>query len=642
MALLTAQNLSKTYVEKVLFHDVSFSVEERDRIALIGVNGSGKTTLMRVLSGAEPPDSGSLTLRQDLRVEYLPQNPPFRTGDTVLDYIFSSDSEETRLIRDYESTCAALERDSDEAQHERLLKRLETLMARMQATGAWERETRAKTILTKLGIHDFDAPMQTLSGGYRKRVALARTLLAEPELLILDEPTNHLDADTIDWLEEHIYRFSGAVMLVTHDRYFLDRVARRTLELEKGTLREYRGNFSQYLEAKAEEQGIAARQEQSRQAILRKELKWLQRGCRARATKEQARINHVHELMEAKPDRSQDPVTFYIESRRLGKKVLEVENLGKSFDGKPVIHDFTRTFSRGDRLGILGPNGCGKTTLIHLLTGELAPDQGTLEVGETVAFATFAQENTDLPPQELALHYIKREGGPMLRTREGGTLAAEIVMEHFHFSDRAQYTPIEKLSGGEKRRLYLVRTLMRDPNFLILDEPTNDLDIQTLQALEDFLDGFSGCLIVISHDRYFLDRTVDHVLVFEPGGSIRTYPGGYTTYAQMRATELEEKAAAQAASQRPKPPSVPDAAPETPKVQRKLSYNQTRELNHLEEEIPRLEERLARMEVEMTEAATDFSKLNALARDQKQLEAELETAMERWAELATLAENLNS
>lgn len=634
MNILSAQGLSKAHGLKQIFSGLSFGIEQQDRIGVIGVNGSGKSTLLRILARLDEPDDGILAMRQDLRVQYLPQSPVFPEDQTVLDYIFASTSALTGLVRDYEAACHQLARHpGDEA----LARRTQDLLSRIDAAGAWEVETRAKTILNKLGIEDYDARLGTLSGGYRRRVALAHALLDEPDLLLLDEPTNHLDADTIAWLEDWLRRYSGALVMVTHDRYFLDRITRRIIELERGELRFFDGNFAYYIAQKAELENAAASAENRRKAILRQELEWFSRGARARRTKEKTRIQHIEELQGQAVARTRDTLQFETGARRMGKKIIEVQGITKALGGRTLIKDFTYTFTRGERLGIIGPNGSGKTTLINMLTGRLAPDAGAIDVGDTIVFGTYDQESMGFDLSERAIDYVKREGGENLKTADGSVMSASLVLEQFLFTSQMLYQPIEKLSGGERRRLYLVRTLMGDPNFLILDEPANDLDIMTLQALEYFLDGYGGCLIVISHDRYFLDRTVDHVLAIEEEGAVRLYPGGYSVYAEMRdeRRDKEKEAAAKTAVRAPKEKEKEKGDGSAKAA--KLSFKEQRELQALEAEIPQMEDRLRAIPELMAAAGSDYQKLHALSSEQAALTERLETALARWEDLASRA-----
>lgn len=625
MNIISAQNLSKAHGLKQLFSGISFGIEDGERVGLIGANGCGKSTLLQLMAAAGSPDSGAVVARQGLRIEFLPQNPLFTPGETVIESIFSSSEKVPQIVREYEAACAAM---SHEPENPAAVRRFEEASQHMDAASAWEYEAKAGVILGKLGITDLESRVETLSGGYRKRIAMARALLGDADLLILDEPTNHLDADTVAWLEEYLRKFPGAVLVVTHDRYFLDRVTQRILELERGELRQYEGNFSYYLQRKAEQEASSAATQQHRQSILRKELDWLSRRARARRNKSKERIERIEVLRQSAVETKRQAISFQLKTRRLGSQIIEMENVTKSYGPRTPISNFTYTFKPGERLGIIGPNGSGKTTLANLMVGRIQPDSGTLTVGKTVEFGYFDQENSELDPDERALDYVKREGGDMLAGTDGTTMSAAIVMEQFLFTPQMLYTPIAKLSGGERRRLYLVRTLMRNPNFLILDEPANDLDIGTLQALEDFLDGFGGVLVVISHDRYFLDRTIDHILAFEPNGKLRSYPGDYSTYEAMRDTVTDEP------QQVAKPASEAKiAAPPA----RKLSFNEQRELKTVEESIPQMEARLKQLETEMVTAATDYEKLHSLTNEQKELSAKLEMAMERWTHLAERA-----
>ena len=629
MNLMTVRGLAKSHGLKPIFSDLSFGIERGDRIGLIGINGSGKSTLLRLLAGADPPDAGTIEMRQDLRIRFLPQHPDYNPDHTVIEHIFFSAGEIAEVVGEYERVSHRL---GEHPGDENMLRRLDELSRRMDAISGWDYETRAKTILTKLGVADYEARMGDLSGGYRKRAALARTLMEDSDLLMLDEPTNQLDADTIGWIEEYLERFSGALVLVTHDRYFLDRVTDRILELDRGQLREYAGNFTYYVERKAQWIEAEASREARRRNILRKELEWLKRGPKARRTKSKARIGRIEELSAIRYARPKETLRFGTGARRLGTKVVELRNVAKAFDGRTVIGDFSYTIERGQRLGIIGPNGSGKTTLANLITGRTAPDAGAVIVGETVEFGYYDQENTGLRIHERAIEYVKREGGEFIRCPDGAVISASAAMEQFLFTPEMMYSPIEKLSGGERRRLYLVRTLMRDPNFLILDEPTNDLDIATLEALEDFLDGFAGCLVVISHDRYFLDRTVDQLISMEGGGRVRTYPGNYSTYEQIR--EIES---AQTAVKTPERKSKDDRKPKETAGPKKLTFMEQRELAELEDRIARQEVQLKNLEQRMIGAATDYVQLGTLTQEHNQIKSDLDRDLTRWEDLAQRA-----
>ena len=631
MIILSTQGLAKTHGLKLLFSDLSMGIEDRERVGLIGVNGCGKSTLLKVLAGVEEPDAGTITTRTGVRVEYVDQNPVFEPGHTILECVFSSATRISEVVQEYERACAALAHAPGDPAASR---RMEEASRAMDAAEAWDYEHQARALLGKLGVFDLDLPVDQLSGGYRKRVALAHALLAESDLLILDEPTNHLDADTVAFLEDYLRRYTGAVILVTHDRYFLDRVTDRILELDAGQLRVFEGNFSDYIARKAEMDMAEMTADSRRLSILRNELEWLKRGARARTTKQKARIERIRDMQEVPTFQRRENVSFTIETRRLGGTILELNNVSKSFAGRPILTDFTHTFSRGERLGIIGPNGSGKTTLANLMSGRLKPDEGEVVRGQTVHLGYFDQESSGLDPNERALDYVKREGGDMLRGTDGTARSAGQVMEQFNFTPQMLYTPIERLSGGERRRLYLVRTLMANPNFLILDEPANDLDIPTLQALEDFLDGFTGCLVVISHDRYFLDRTIDQLLVFGAEGTLRKVPGNFSLYQQMREDEESETSAAKKQKSEATPNNKETSDKSAASKSGKLGFNETRELSSLETEIPRMEKRLEELVEEMATAATDYLKLNELAQENQRTKAQLETALERWMELS--------
>jgi len=647
MNILSSQNLSKSHGIKPLFSGLSFGIEDTDRAGLIGANGSGKSTLLKVLAGAEAPDTGQVTVRQGIRVEYAPQNPQFDPAHTVIDHIFATQTALASAVREYESLCRQLEK----APSPEIESRLARAMAQIDAAQGWEYESRARAVLSKLGVHDLDAQMGTLSGGYRKRVALARALLADADLLILDEPTNHLDADTIAWLEDYLNRMSGALLLVTHDRYFLDRVTRRIIELDQSRLFSYDGNFSYYLEKKAEHEQAEARLDERRRSILRKELEWLNRGARARRTHEKHRIERVRDLQATAPTRRADALQFESAGQRIGSKIVELDSVSKAFGPRQIISKFTYTVAPGERLGIVGPNGAGKSTLVNILTGRLVPDSGTVDIGTTVQFGVFDQESAALDPEERAIDYVKRDGGDNLRGADGAVLSAERMMERFHFTSQMLFQPIEKLSGGERRRLHLVRTLMKNPNFLVLDEPTNDLDIPTLQALEDFLDGFPGCLLVVSHDRYFLDRTVQQLLSVEGDGMVRLYPGGYDIYERMRAEREAEEAAQTAAAaekaDRKAARASDGSATEKAAVQtsaagisepkKKLSYKEQREFAEIEDHMPKWEARLADLEQQLANPSSDYMELQKLTAEQSALQQKLDLAMERWLELSERA-----
>jgi ATP-binding cassette subfamily F protein uup len=629
MIILSLESIAKQYADRPLLDGVTFAVEAGERVGVVGLNGSGKTTLLRIAAGAETPDSGRVSRARDLRPAYLPQNPALDGELTVLEQIFRGDTPEMQLLRDYERAAEALAHAPGDAA---LQGQVAALVARMDAAGAWGLENGARTILSRLGIADLTGRrIAELSGGQRKRVAMAAALVAPADLLILDEPTNHIDVTTVAWLESFLMRTSAALLLVTHDRYFLDRVVGRVVELDGGKLYSYPGNYGRFLEQKAERAAQQAVDETRRQTILKKELVWLRRGAQARTTKQQARIDRIAAMQAAAPDAARGELELSSVSRRLGKRVIELKGVGKGYAGRTLIRDLSLSIARRDRLGIVGPNGSGKTTLLNLIAGRAQPDTGAIDVGATVHIAYYDQESAGLDETQRVIDYI-REGAELVRTAQGSLVSAAQMLERFLFPPAAHYTPIARLSGGERRRLYLLRTLMAAPNVLLLDEPTNDLDIQTLAILEDYLDDFAGALIVVSHDRYFLDRTAEHLLAFEGDGRVVEYPGSYSYYAEVMAERAADEAAA---AERPRPKIAPQAAPARP---RKLSFKEQRELHELEGRIATLEGAQADLAARVNAAGGDYQELLRLTAELERVGKDLEAAVERWAELAELAE----
>jgi ABC transport system ATP-binding/permease protein len=626
MIILSLESIAKQYADQPLLDGVTFAVEAGERIGVVGVNGSGKTTLLRIAAGAESPDSGRVSRARDMRLAYLPQNPTLDGELTVIEQIFRGDTLEMRLLRDYEQAAEALAHAPSDA---RLQERVAGLVAQIDTAGAWGLENDARTILSRLGIADLTGRrIAELSGGQRKRVAMAAALIAPADLLILDEPTNHIDVETVAWLETFLMRTTAALLLVTHDRYFLDRVVGRVVELDGGKLYSYPGNYGRFLELKAERATQQAADEARRQTILKKELAWLRRGARARTTKQQARIDRIDALHEAAPEAARGELELSSASRRLGKRVIELKGVGKGYAGRTLIRDLSLTIVPRDRLGIVGPNGSGKTTLLNLIAGRAQPDIGAIDIGATVHIAYYDQESAGLDEGQRAIDYI-REGAELVQTAQGSLVSAAQMLERFLFVPAAHYTPISRLSGGERRRLYLLRTLITAPNVLLLDEPTNDLDIQTLAVLEDYLDDFAGALIVVSHDRYFLDRTAEHLLAFEGDGRVVEYPGSYSYYAEVIAERMAEEMPAE----RPKP-----AQPAAPARPRKLSFKEQREYQELEGRIAGLEAAQTNVAAQVNAAAGDYQELLRLTTELERIGAELEAAVERWVELAEIAE----
>lgn len=605
MNILNAEKISKTYGEKVLFDKVVLGVNKGDKIGVIGVNGTGKSTFLKIIAGIEEPDAGEIVSGRGVTVSYLAQAPQFNPGDTIVGYVI---------------------KDKNNAS-----------------------EAEAKTILTKLGITDFDAAINTLSGGQRKRIALARTLVSPAEVLILDEPTNHLDSDMVIWLEDYIKKFRGELIMVTHDRYFLDNVTNRIVELDGGKLYGYDTNYSGFLELKTQREEMERATEAKRANILRRELEWIRRGCQARSTKQQARIDRYEDMKEASRQARASFENKALEmnsvSTRLGKKTIELSDICKSFGEKKVIDDFTYIFLRDDRIGIIGKNGCGKSTLMKIITGNLKPDSGSVEIGDTVRIGYFMQENEPLDEKMTVLEFV-RSIGEYVTTATGKATASQMC-EKFLFGPKSQWTPISKLSGGEKRRLYLLSVLMSAPNVLILDEPTNDLDIETLEILEDYLDGFAGIVIVVSHDRYFLDRTVDRIFSFEGGGRLKQYEGGFSDYYEKK--QAENGIASDGATQSVKEAVSCDTTSAKPKKyykerenKLKFTYAEKKEYDTIDDDIASLESKIEELDGEIAGAATQYSRLNELMQEKADVEAQLEHMMDRWVYLNDLAEKIEA
>src|SRR5687768_1253222 len=595
MNILSLENVSKNYGFRPLFENVTLGLEDRDKIGIIGANGSGKTTLLKIIAGLEQPDTGRVARAKGKSLAYLSQNPPYDENLTVLETIFASSSGVMQLIRDYEDVCHDVAAGKHDAA---TLQRMSDLQHELEEGGGWEIETNARAVLTRLDITDTSAKMGELSGGQRKRVALAHELIFKPDILILDEPTNHLDADTIEWLESYLARYTGVLLLVTHDRYFLDRVTDRIFEIDRGAVQNFSGNYAYYLEKKAEQETLREVEGHKREQLIKKELAWLRRGAKARTRKSKHRVEAAHTLMAMPKEQAKGEVDIAIGSKRLGSKVIEMNGVSKSYGDITLIKDFTYLLKRNDRIGIIGANGSGKTTLLDMITGRVVPDKGEIAVGQTVHIGYYDQESRALNDEQRVIDYI-RDVAEYVTTNEGVQITAGKMLERFLFTPAAQYAVIGNLSGGERRRLYLLRILMGSPNVLLLDEPTNDLDIPTLIALEQYLDEFAGALIVVSHDRYFLDRTIENVFRFTDGGQVREYAGDYTAYLEAHERE-ESKALVSTASgsdrvTRPQggagsangnvvPPKTQDQKPKT-----KLTFKETRELEALEKRIAQTE-----------------------------------------------------
>jgi ABC transport system ATP-binding/permease protein len=636
MTIFTLRSIKKDFGIKELLIDASFSLDEGDKVGLIGTNGSGKSTLLKMIAGLESIDSGDRWVNPGAKIVYLPQQPDLDESHTVLEQVFADSGEQMALVREYEEISDKLSHHQGDT--DKLMARLSAVSQRIDEVDAWDLETKAKLILTKLGIEDFDAKIGDLSGGYRKRIALATALLSEPDVLLMDEPTNHLDALSVEWLQNYLNGYRGALLLITHDRYFLDRVTNRILEIDRGDLYNYAGNYAYYLEKKALAEESAASTVRKHAGVLRRELEWLKRGPKARSTKQKARIDRIKDMRAQEFKTANGKVEIATAGRRIGKKVVELLNISKAYGDRTLIKDFTYNFTPEDRIGIIGSNGAGKSTLMDIITGRIQPDSGTVEIGTTIHIGYFDQHSEDLIPNEdqRVIEYLKSVA-ELVKTADGEIITASQMLEKFLFPPNQQYAPISKLSGGEKRRLFLLKVLMSAPNLLILDEPTNDLDVQTLAVLEDYLEDFNGCVIVVSHDRYFLDRTIDMVFALEPGGNLRLYPGNYSVYLDHKKAEENRENQAQK-----NPTKIPESAESNnpkSKIQNpksnKLTFNEKREYEKLEVKIPQMEAEKIEIEQILSEnPPSGFSEVKQLSERLGQLTQEIDRATERWLELA--------
>lgn len=597
MNIINIEHISKVFGEKQVFDDISCGIHQGDKIGIIGINGTGKTTLLKIIAGLEEPDQGQVIFQKGLRVTYLPQSPKFPEHATVLSYVADG------------------------------------------ADGAdWGRESEAKNALNRLGITDHHEEIDHLSGGQKKRVALARTLVNPADVLILDEPTNHIDNEMAVWLEEYLNQWKGAIIMVTHDRYFLDRVTNKILEIDHGKLYSYTANYSQFLELKAQREEMELASERKRQSVLRMELEWAKRGCRARTTKQRARLEWLEALKNGKAPVRDAEVEMDSVETRMGKKTIELHHISKSYGQKKLIDDFEYIVLKNQRLGIIGSNGCGKSTLMKIITGKEEPDQGTVEIGDTVKIGYFAQEVTEMDENQRVIDYIK-DVAEYVPTKDGRITASQ-MLERFLFTPAMQYTPIGKLSGGERRRLYLLKVLMDAPNVLILDEPTNDLDIPTLTILEDYLDSFLGIVITVSHDRYFLDNIADRIFAFEAGGKLVQYEGGYTDYleAKERKNGTVVRESEESAKKKADRKNWKKDAPE----KLKFTYKEQKEYETIDDEIASLEQKIEELDEQMMQYATNSAKLSEITEQKEAAEAALEEKMERWVYLNDLAERIEN
>ncbi|EGS5726997.1 ABC-F family ATP-binding cassette domain-containing protein [Clostridium perfringens] len=632
MNLITLENISKSYSEKILANNVSLGINEGEKIGLIGVNGTGKSSFLKIVAGVEEPDEGTVTKGNRVRIEYLAQTPDYDDNATVLEQVFKGNSEEMRILREYEELLEKIDKgEVKENDSERLIK----LQGKIDALNLWDMESEAKNVLTKLGITNFEEKVGNLSGGQKKRIMLAAALITPCELLILDEPTNHLDNETISWLEEYLNSRKGALLMITHDRYFLDRVTNRILELDRGRLFSYDGNYSVFLEKKMERIAIEKASEEKRQNLMRKELAWVRRGAKARTTKQKARLQRFDELVNQEGFIENENIEISVMGTRLGKKIIEIEHLNKSFGDKKIVDDFNYIVLRSDRIGIVGPNGIGKSTLMGMIEGKVAPDSGEIIKGETVKIACFSQEDTHMHPEMRAIDYIK-EAGEYLQTATGERITASQMCEKFLFDGTLQWTMIGMLSGGERRRLHLLRVLMEAPNVLLLDEPTNDLDIETLNRLEDYLDDFGGVVITVSHDRYFLDRICNKIFSYKGNGKIDIYTGNYGDYLLSKEEEVVNNKEKEVAVDKNKKEQSVDKNKNKGKVL-KFSFKEQREFETIDEEIMTLEEKIEELDSLMAKHASEYGRLQELMEEKAKVEEELAFKYERWEYLNELA-----
>lgn len=605
MNLLTMEHITKAYTDRVLLNDVAFSINESEKIGVIGINGMGKSTLLKVAAGIEPYDEGKISIGNQVKICYLPQTPEFEEGTTVLRAAIADNVNELNQ---------------------------------------WTIEADARSMLNKLGFYDYDEKVEHMSGGQKKRIALVNALLTPADILVLDEPTNHLDNAMSEWLEEYLIGFRGAILMVTHDRYFLDRVATRIVEVDQGKLYSYPGNYSEFVKLKAERQDMALATERKRKSLLRTELEWLGRGARARSTKQKAHIDRIKAMQEIKDIQEEKKVVLDSVASRMGNKTIELQNISKSYGARKLIDDYSYIFLKNDRIGIIGPNGCGKTTLLKIINGIVKPDNGTIEIGQTIRIGYFSQENEYMDASMKVIDYVKEVGEYV--TTSDGKITASQMLERFLFDGAMQWSKIEKLSGGEKRRLYLMRVLMSAPNVLILDEPTNDLDIQTLTILEDYLDHFDGIIITVSHDRYFLDRIVNRIFSFEGDGKVRQFEGGYSDYLirkELEGLDTEMSLKGHAAGTEEQPKKAESSSKDTWKQREsklKFTFKEQREFESIDDDIAKLEEKIETLDAQIAANATNSVKLRELMEKKEETENALDEKMDRWVYLNDLNEKI--
>jgi len=628
MKILSVENLMKTYGEKTLFNEISFTVSEGQKIGLLGINGTGKSSLLKIISGAESADEGKIIAPKDYIISYLPQHEDFIKNQTILEAVFESEDMVMELVKTYEKTLQSLQKDpSNQALQNELMK----LQSEMDTKNAWDLEANAKTILSKLGLNDLNLDVTLLSGGQKKRVALAKALIHPSDLLILDEPTNHLDYECIVFLQEYIKRLQNAVLFVTHDRYFLDEVTTALLELSNGSIYRYEGNYQYYIEQRAAREEQDAATNEKRNNLFRRELAWMRRGAKARTTKQKARIQRFEDLSTKIGNQEQSELEMNFQQTRLGKKVVEFINVSKSFNNKKLLDNFNMLLLQNDRIGIIGENGAGKTTLLKMLVGEEEVDNGQIDIGQTVKVAYYTQIQENINPTMRMIDYIKEEA-EVIHTPDGKTISASQMLETFLFPTHSHGVQVGKLSGGERRRLYLLRLLMTAPNVLLLDEPTNDLDIDTLTVLEDYIENFSGVVVTVSHDRYFLDKVTNKLLIFEGEGKISSTLESYTDYLERKSIEKKETIVEKTVVEKP--------VQQKDQKKKRLSYQEQKEWESIESDIEKIENTIEQLNEKLLAVGSNFEEAFKLSKEIEENEVLLESKMERWSILSDLVESL--
>jgi len=627
MTYLSVENLSKSYGVDTLFSGLTFGIKKGDKTALVAENGTGKSTLLRIIAGKEAPDMGEVMTQNNVKIGFLEQEPALDDTKTIREYISTGNSEIVSIVQEYEKAVQAQAENYNEQTQQQFEKASEA----MEVANAWDFEQRMETILGILQIHDLEQPVATLSGGERKRVALAFVLLDSPDFLILDEPTNHLDVEMIEWLENYLIQSKVTLFMVTHDRYFLDRVCNHIIEMEDSKLYHHKGNYQYFLQKRAEREEIEQTQLNKAKQLYKKELEWMRRGPKARTSKSKSRIDDFYETKEkAHSQKESSEMQLETSMARMGKKVVEVKNVSKSFDDLIILDSFSYSFKRGERIGVIGKNGAGKSTFLNILTGKEPVDSGEIITGETIVFGHYKQKGIEIDESERVIDVMKGIAR-VIKLADGSEVSASQFLEHFMFTADMQYTPVRKLSGGEKRRLGLMMTLIKNPNFLILDEPTNDLDLTTLQKLEEFLESFGGCLILVSHDRFFMDKLVDHYFAFEGDGVIRDFHGTYEEYREMRAEEIAEEKKIKSES---KPQKTSKKEKKRTTTGKSLSFIERKEFNKLEKQIAALEVEKEKIATELNNTGMDYELLTKKTARFEELEAEIDGKTMRWLELA--------